>query len=309
MRVLRQNERYQSVTASRWQKSTASQKNIGRKKRRKLGFFLAPALLLGAGYVWVKSNVYSSSPAVSQKIGEFPASSGLSKAEGNVHVRRELLQQHVRTLTDFFPRSWNHPEKLDQTANYLRHALTALGYDVQEQSYQVTENLSQQLFPMKTFDRSFGVLKPITLTQGPKIGTTYRNLWVEIAAKDDSPFARTEPIVVGAHYDAIEISPGADDNASGVAGVLELARLFKENPPRVPLVLALWTNEEYPFGTTVLSGSMQHAMALRKAKTRIRGVFSLEMIGTFSEEPGTQHFPFPINILKHQFDQFHRKSF
>jgi len=105
---------------------------------------------------------------------------------------------------------------------------------------------------------------------------TYRNL---IAQFDGAGL----PVIVGAHYDAFCASrplPGADDDASGVAGLLELARIAAAMPRRAPLILVAYANEEPPFFASEDMGSAVHARGVRQP---VRGMISLEMIGCFTE--------------------------
>jgi Zn-dependent M28 family amino/carboxypeptidase len=114
---------------------------------------------------------------------------------------------------------------------------------------------------------------------------TYRNVLASYGP--DTP----ERIVVGAHYDAAGDDPGADDNASGVAGLLELGRLLAASPPPLRVELAAYTLEEPPGFATESMGSVVHARSLRAEGARVRLMISLEMIGTFSDAPGSQSFP------------------
>ena len=102
-------------------------------------------------------------------------------------------------------------------------------------------------------------------------------------------------IVVGAHYDVCGEQPGADDNASGVAGLLELVRLLDRHQPKVAhrFELALWPLEEPPNFRTPGMGSAIHANSLALRGADVRGMISLEMIGYFSDEPGSQSYPAP----------------
>jgi Zn-dependent M28 family amino/carboxypeptidase len=99
-------------------------------------------------------------------------------------------------------------------------------------------------------------------------------------------------VVVGAHYDSVPGTPGADDNASAVAGLLELARLCKESPSRKTLVFAAFVNEEPPSFGSKNMGSMVYAKRLKDNKIPIEVMISLEMIGFFSEE-SIQQYPLP----------------
>ena len=169
------------------------------------------------------------------------------------------LRAHVRALSvTFFPRDYTHPENLDRVAAYARGALETAGGRVTEQEYTV-------------------------------FGKRYRNV---IACFGP---AGGERIVVGAHYDTAEQFPGADDNASGVAGLIELARLLGETSDlKLRVDLVAYTLEEPPFFRTAAMGSWVHAGSLKREGVGLRAMFSLEMIGYFSDAPKTQTFPHPL---------------
>ncbi|PRY12805.1 peptidase M28-like protein [Pontibacter ummariensis] len=106
---------------------------------------------------------------------------------------------------------------------------------------------------------------------------------------------KSRRLIVGAHYDVCGDQPGADDNASAVAGLLELARLvFAQQPAlgyRIDFVA--YCLEEPPFYATELMGSYVHAKSLHEHKVDVMGMICLEMIGYFSEKPDSQPFPSP----------------
>lgn len=106
---------------------------------------------------------------------------------------------------------------------------------------------------------------------------------------------KSKRLVVGAHYDVAGDQPGADDNASAVAGLLETARLLNENKPDLEyrIDLVAYCLEEPPFFTTDQMGSYVHAKSLNEEKANVIGMICYEMIGYFSEEPGSQGFPDP----------------
>lgn len=105
-----------------------------------------------------------------------------------------------------------------------------------------------------------------------------------------------ERIIVGAHYDVCGEQDGADDNASGVAGILELARLLKDDTLKYRIDLVAYTLEEPPFFATENMGSYVHARSLHEAKVPVKGMISLEMIGYFSDAPNSQRYP--LGFLK-----------
>ncbi|HLM67945.1 MAG TPA: M28 family peptidase, partial [Longimicrobium sp.] len=159
----------------------------------------------------------------------------------------------------FTPRDYLHPANLDRAAAYVGAELERTGGAVSEQPFRVQEN-------------------------------TYRNV---IAAYGPETGER---IVVGAHYDAAGPYPAADDNASGVAGLIELGRLLGHAPPPVRVELVAYSLEEPPFFRTPHMGSAVHAHSLRLQGARVRAMFSLEMIGYFTDAPGSQQFP--IGLLR-----------
>jgi hypothetical protein len=104
----------------------------------------------------------------------------------------------------------------------------------------------------------------------------------------------TPRIVIGAHYDVCERQEGADDNASGVAGVLELARLFKNAKLNNRIDLVAYTLEEPPFYGSEFMGSYIHAKYLHDHNIPVKGMISLEMIGYYSEKEHSQSFPLGV---------------
>src|SRR5204862_2812509 len=95
-------------------------------------------------------------------------------------------------------------------------------------------------------------------------------------------------VVVGAHYDTVPGSPGADDNASGVAVLIELARM------RLPARFVAFANEEMPYFQGDEMGSFVSARRSRERGENLRAMFSLEMLGYYRDAPGSQHYPAPL---------------
>lgn len=116
---------------------------------------------------------------------------------------------------------------------------------------------------------------------------TYANIEVELLGNEHSD----EIIVIGAHYDSVIHSPGANDNASGVAAVLEIARLLNRQPLSRTVRLVAFVNEEPPFFQTEAMGSFVYAKRSAARKENIVAMFTLETIGYFSDEPGSQTYP------------------
>jgi Zn-dependent M28 family amino/carboxypeptidase len=124
-------------------------------------------------------------------------------------------------------------------------------------------------------------------------GKTVRN----IEALLPGPTTPEEIVVVGAHYDSVRGSPGADDNATGVAALLDLARRFAGRPQRRTVRFVAFVNEEPPFFQTPLMGSVVYANAARARGDRIEAMLSLESMGYYSEAPESQSYPAPIALF------------
>jgi Zn-dependent M28 family amino/carboxypeptidase len=121
-------------------------------------------------------------------------------------------------------------------------------------------------------------------------GHRARNLEVRIAGN-----SRPEEILlVGAHYDTVPGSPGADDNASGIAALIEVARLLADSGPSRTLRLVAFANEEPPFFSGEEMGSRVYARRCRRHGEAIRGMICLETIGFFSTRPGSQSYPLSV---------------
>ncbi len=175
----------------------------------------------------------------------------------------QILQRHVKTLCeDFFPRSTFRREVLGRAGDFINMTLKNLDYAVERQNFPEAQPPPKQ----------------------------FANYWIEIPGKN------SETLVIGAHYDAVDSTPGADDNASAVAGLLEIARLLQEKAPAITLQLAFFANEEAPSFGTEHMGSFAFAQMLRNQKKVLLGMISLEMIGYFTEAPNSQRLP--LSLLK-----------
>jgi Peptidase family M28 len=184
-----------------------------------------------------------------------PLWSPVPLAAGTQLTQAASLERHVRVLfTEFADRSFEKPARLNGAAKYVEAQFAALGLQVERQTFKAEES-------------------------------SYRNLVVRLGP--DTP----EVVVVGAHYDVAGAQPGADDNASGVAGLIELARLLQAAKLTRRVELVAYTNEEPPFFRTPHMGSAIHAKALKASGKQARLMLSLECIGYFSDAPGSQTHP------------------
>ena len=180
-------------------------------------------------------------------------------------VLRDGLRRDVQKLAgEIGERNLVRYEALSAAANYLELGLTEAGYKVERNEFEVAT------------------------PQGPR---STSNLIVELKGNKQPE----EIVVVGAHYDSREGTPGADDNASGSAAVLSLARTFTKSTPGRTLRFVFFTNEEY--FRQDLMGSLVYAKLCRARKENIVAMLSLETIGHFSDVAGSQKYPFPINLF------------
>jgi hypothetical protein len=175
---------------------------------------------------------------------------------------RGSLERHVRTLAqDIGVRSDETYANVQRAAAYIERTLTGLGYQVVSHEYSA-------------------------------YGRSYRNLEATLPGANRPQ----EVIVIGAHYDSAEDAPGADDNASGVAGVLELARVFAGTRQSRTVRFVFFPNEEPPSFPTANMGSRHYATAARARNDQIVGMLSIESIGYYDTEKGSQRYPFPLNL-------------
>jgi hypothetical protein len=186
---------------------------------------------------------------------------GTKAPEGVAPAR---LEAHVRYIAAAIPRDWDHTENLDKIAAYVAREFKASGGRVSEQVYSVPWWNQRNKKEIK------GPFRNVIASFGPETG---------------------ERVVVGAHYDAFGPFPAADDNASGAAAVLELARFLGKDPPPLRVDLVAYTMEEPPLFGTGFMGSARHAAGLKKEGVRVRAMLSLEMLGFYSDLPGSQDTP------------------
>jgi hypothetical protein len=122
-------------------------------------------------------------------------------------------------------------------------------------------------------------------------GTEYKNVVCVFGSNN------TETIVIGAHYDVCQNQEGADDNASGTVGLLELARLLKGKELKHRLEIVAYTLEEPPFFRTIYMGSFIHSKSLKARNENVAGMICLEMIGYYNDRKHTQSYPIGVLSL------------
>lgn len=172
-----------------------------------------------------------------------------------VNVDADELERHVRYLSqEYSPRVHWKPDNLNRVADFISQNLRSSGGVVSLQTFDVD-------------------------------GVEYKNVVAEYGPEGAPLY------IVGAHYDSVGTLPGADDNASGVAGLLQLGRLLSQNPPNVRVMLVAFSLEEPPHFGRETMGSAVFARSLSERSVSIELMISLEMIGYFSEELNSQLYP------------------
>lgn len=168
-------------------------------------------------------------------------------------------------------RQVEHLYRLNAAAHFIERRLTQAGYSVWRQAYPCSPTCHQPT----------GCHKEIVA-----------NLIAEIEGTSSD-----EILVVGAHYDTAMYTVGADDNASGVACGLALAERLAGSRPKRTIRFVFFANEEPPFFQTPEMGSWVYAKRCRDLDEKIVWMASLEMMGYYSDQPKSQHYPFPFNLL------------
>jgi hypothetical protein len=217
------------------------------------------AIAIGAGaLLWAGARYVTSVPGTAHT-GPLPV---LADAEAATATR---LAAHIKAIASR-PHNIAHYADLENAARYIEAELTALGYKPQPQVFQVD-------------------------------GRDVRN--IEAVIEPSDPEASRGTIVVGAHYDSFGDAPGANDNGTGTAAVIELARLLADLRGRsgARIRLVLFVNEEPPYFRTPDMGSYRYARLLAERRESVIGMMSLETLGCFSDEPGSQRYPAPLGLL------------
>jgi len=166
------------------------------------------------------------------------------------------LRAHVERLAgEIGERHVGRPAALHEAARYIRGAFAAAGFDVSAQAYETR-------------------------------GVRCENLEVTLPGSGKGGI-----VLLGAHYDTVPGSPGADDNASGVAGLIEISRALRAAPLQRTVKLVAFVNEENPFFRLGEMGSQVYAAAAQRRGEDIRVMFSLEMLGCYTDAPRSQTYP------------------
>lgn len=174
-------------------------------------------------------------------------------------VNQADLERYLDTLvTRIGERNTRRPEKLESAAVWIESTLgqSNIGFDVGRQEYEAG-------------------------------GMKVRNLIAELPGTS----RRDEIVVVGAHYDTVPGSPGANDNGTGVAAMIALAQAFAGDPQERTIRFVAFVNEEPPYFHTEQMGSLVYARKCRERSDDIKAMIAIETIGYYSDEPGSQQYP------------------
>ena len=191
---------------------------------------------------------------------------GQTDIQSNIDIELNVKPIHARKLMESIvsiqpPRNYRNRMSLEKTANIISVELAKYGYEPKDQMY------------------------PVNQLEYKNVHAFYNN-------------TNLPRLVIGAHYDVYGNQQGADDNASGVVGLLLLAKLFKDNRPNLPYCVefVFYTLEEPPFFRSKHMGSYIHASSLSKDNVQVIGMVSIEMIGFFSNGENSQEYP--IGLMK-----------
>ncbi|MFA6320819.1 MAG: M20/M25/M40 family metallo-hydrolase [Candidatus Omnitrophota bacterium] len=184
----------------------------------------------------------------------------------SISAEEAMLKSHVKALSsDIGKRNLTYYQNLELAAGYVRREFRKYGYEPQEETYYIPS--------------------------GP-----YRNLpLTNIIAVKEGAAQKNKVIVIGAHYDTFQDAPGADDNTTGVAAVLELARLLRNADINSTVKFIIFPNEE----TDLVykdneMGSYRYAQGARQRGEDIEAMICIDMIGYYSDEPGSQKYPLAL---------------
>lgn len=237
-------------------------------KRLKIIFLVLVILVLGLLY-------YIKQPA------------WVNKSEHRTLVSSQALKQHVYALSvTHAPRDFRHSDNLKKAALYIKNEFSKTNAKVTLQNIPNAIGHYKKIISRYSSNRSEINLKNID---------SFKDHFVNVIA-EFGPDTQ-QRIIIGAHYDAVSGSPGADDNATGVAGLIEIAKLLSKTKLKIRIELVAYSLEEPPFYASNAMGSYAHAKATKDAGSDVKLMISLEMLGYFSDKVASQSYP--IGLMKY----------
>jgi len=187
----------------------------------------------------------------------------LPSLTGEQERLRDALEAHVHKLAgEIGERNMFCDKELADAADYIEQEFAESGYEVRRHACELLD-------------------------------TSVDNLEVQVDGRDKSD----QIVIIGAHYDSVFGSPGANDNATAVAAVLELARYFADKPAARTLRFVAFVNEEPPYFQTDQMGSMEYARRCRDLEDNIVAMIALDGLGCYNDAKGSQSYPPPMGWL------------
>lgn len=204
------------------------------------------------------------------------AESGLSIDKANlVKVEKNLKNVVTQLAKEIGHRNVLNYKELQLSSKFIQTSFVDIGYEYGLERYNVVKRRGYDIYASKKMKPILEVENVVAIKKG----------------------VSSKTIVIGAHYDSVIGSPGADDNATGVAVLLELARLLKNLDLHYTIKFVAFVNEEPPYFQTKEMGSYVSAELSHRRGENIVGMISLESLGFYSHEKGSQDYPFPLNLV------------
>ncbi len=189
--------------------------------------------------------------------GQLPA-----PTDAQILLSHELARDVKKLADEIGERNFLNHKKLNAARDFIEASLLEAGYKTRRQEYKAKDEIFCNI-------------------EAEKTGTKYPE----------------QIIIVGAHYDSAYGTPGANDNASGVAATLALARYFADRESIRTLRFVFFVNEEPPFYHTNQMGSVVYAKSCRTKNDNIIAMLCLETVGYYLDKPNSQHYPFPFSLV------------
>jgi hypothetical protein len=251
------------------------------------GFILAGLLTIACAHFYIRFAIVDMPGSSYEGI---PTEESVAIAGISSRLKKDVL--HL--ADEIGGRSIYNVDKLNETRDWIADRFRELGKEPSFQYYQIEPaDITLAIRSRNEVLRKYG--RTDLLPDNPYNETQeLANLWIEFEGNEYPE----QTLVVGAHYDTVAPDcPGADDNSTGIAGLLEVARQLNDSPPKVSIMLVAFTCEEYPIGGIDKMGSSVFVnQLLEQSNRQIVGMISLEMLGYYSNESGSQKYPAPFNL-------------
>ncbi|MBI4668915.1 MAG: M28 family peptidase [Elusimicrobia bacterium] len=269
---------------------------LGYLKSKDLGVFAFYRVCLGLLILLLWAGNPS---ALSKKLAGQAAQARMTKPEIILTPQAARLKSHVDMLAEKIgERNPYYYKALNQARDYIAAQFQSLGFKPEIQEFKSKDmsmiddgtafyNIEVRLSPHPALSPALQSSEGGDRARGPG---RHKGRGIEKEG-------RAEVLIIGAHYDSAPGTPGADDNASGTAVLLELARSFKGRQFSKEIRLVAFSTEEPPSFFTSNMGSYHYARRLKEQGAKVFGMISLEMVGYFNLEPGSQLYPPPLSFF------------